>query len=225
VAFSAATISGMADMHQKKLKEKRKSKKEIIPVWRECPNCGRFVKANAIRCVHCNYYFKRWITPENTQNIKSSYDTGSQDEDLNFKTYEDYKSAFCRPTSTKLEKPAKYCPKCHITFRNKEEKLCKFCKTKLIDKPNNNNVSKSQKTKVSKHNIKNNTKIDNSKDKPISIEDDSLEAEFAGKTKEELERELKIATVRYEDCLKCGDYMKSYYEGRKQYLKMMLNKY
>lgn len=219
------TLIGITKAIMGDTEKKSYNKSETKKAYEEtrlCPNCGERVKKKAVRCVYCNYYFKKWnVTSKN----ESSYDTDSEDKDLNFKSYVDYKNDFCRHNSAKLEEPVKYCPKCNITFLNKEEKFCKFCKTKLINKYNN--VSKSQKTKASKHNIPNNhdTKIDNPKDKSTSIEDDSLEAEFAGKTKEELERELKIATVRYEDCLKSRDYMTTYYAGRKRYLEWILNEY
>lgn len=132
---------------------------------------------------------------------------------------------FCGNCGTKLKEPENYCPYCDITFHGGEN-FCTECGTKLIAK--------------SQHIMSTSTRPSHFRDKPadarsynirysvdkkdsvVSIDYSSPDAEFAGKTQEELEMELRFVTNKYEDCKKTGDYMTTYYKDKKEILERLL---
>ena len=159
----------------------------------------------------------------------------------------DDENKFCRECGTKLNKPKNYCPNCDRIFTS-GEKFCVECGTKLIAKsestiritptrsrPVRDNPASGYRSKPTP------TRSHPVRDKPVSIDSynvkvrqdipkdtfgyigrDSPTAEFEGKTREELELELRFVTSKYEDCKKTGDYMTTYYKDKKDILERLL---
>lgn len=154
------------------------------------------------------------------------------------------KENFSNKNDEKVLDRANYCPNCNVTYHGKE-KFCRICKTKLIIRSEynpQNNISRDQtpqtkpttpKNNIStvkrtppKSTIRESNKVSVGKYKNNPVTDDRPKgAEFTdGKTKEELKMELDFVTRKLEDCQKSGDYMMSYYKGKKEILEKALEK-
>ena len=69
VALGAAAISGIANAGKEKPKPKTIAGGRV----RECPNCGTMVNKKAVRCINCNYHFKKGkVVPKNKQSTNQS---------------------------------------------------------------------------------------------------------------------------------------------------------
>jgi len=154
------------------------------------------------------------------------------------------KENYSNQNDEKVLDRANYCPNCNVTYHGKE-KFCRICKTKLIVRSEynpQNNISTEQtpqtkpttptnniptgKRTQSKTDIQKSYKVSVGQNKNNPVTDDRPKgAEFTdGKTKGELQMELDFVTRKLEDCQKSGDYMMSYYKGKKEILEKALEK-
>ena len=154
------------------------------------------------------------------------------------------KENFINQNDKKVLDHTNYCPNCNVTYHGKE-KFCRICETKLIVKSEytpQNNISRDQtlqtkpttpknsistvkRTKPSKNPTRKSSKFNGQYKKSPLIDERPKGAEFTdGKTREELKMELDFVTRKLEDCQKSGDYMMSYYKGKKEILERALEK-
>lgn len=84
-----------------------------------CPNCGELIKKNAIRCKHCNYYFKQGkVLPKNNIKKEGKINTNNQHKDSNIPSGK----KICPDCGRIINDYAIRCVSCNYHFKDAEDK-------------------------------------------------------------------------------------------------------